>query len=104
MTLAWPSLIYVNLVLILVAQFSGALLLYLGHAHQNWLARPLGTLWRWLGVTLLLASLIGACSLFPVNTSICAYSLGLMLWWGLLPFCPLLRNSLLIWKKSTCEH
>lgn len=87
-----------TLLLLVVAFAGGATLLYLSHRHQGWLARPLSAPWARFGALLLLASLLAGCTLYPLNTTICAFLVGLMLVWGLLPFVPLLR------KKTGGKH
>ncbi|MEN0035910.1 MAG: hypothetical protein AAGC78_02530 [Cellvibrio sp.] len=66
---------------------AGAVLLYLSHSHQRWLANPLSA-WpsRVAGCLLLLAGLYCALLAFSVVTAIFATLVLLMLYWGLLPF------------------
>lgn len=82
------------LILLLTGLLAGATLVYLCHHHQGWLAKPLAVYWGWCGALLLLTTLLIGCALYPVNTVIFAWLVGLMLVWGLLPFVPLLIASL----------
>ncbi|MCQ3829106.1 hypothetical protein HXX02_06590 [Microbulbifer elongatus] len=80
------------LILLTTSLIAGATLLYLCHRHQGWLMQPLSGSWRWLGWFLVAGTLALACWVYPINTAILAWMVGLMLLWGALPFVPLIRQ------------
>jgi len=69
------------------------IVLYLSHPNQTWLKQALNKKWRSLGWGLMLASVILAVMIWPVETSIYLILTFIMLILGLLPFIPLLKNK-----------
>jgi hypothetical protein len=79
------------MILFLLLDIAGCCLLYLGHRHQGWLARPIGPLGAAAGALALLLALACACIALSPLAALFAWIVVSMLAFSLLPFAALLK-------------